>query len=446
MSTRQKTGKLLLCMTLILAASLFTFSQEKMTLTLMDSIQLALSQNPSLLASEERVRGAKSMIREAVAGFFPSLSATGLRSLKEKVFTLEFPSMVPGEPPEEVEFDFTRDNQFSFSLSVPIYTGGRLVSGYKQAKYNHLSSEESLRQSEYMTVFNTKKAFYGVLLAREFVKVSEEAVSVAEKHLRNVKILLEVGMASKFDLLRSEVQLANLKPQQIRAKNSIKIAELSLKILIGLELAQPLDIQGELTYEPFDPNLEEALTSALFRRPEIQQLEYQRMMAGEMLKISKASKYPTVTIQGAYNVWADSLTFKEEDWQSYYSVNLALSVPIFTGFVAAAQIAQSKSIIKELEFNKKGLENMILFEVRQAALKLSEAKESLLSQEKNVEQAVESLRIAELNFSEGLATTLDVSSVQAALTQAKTNYSQALYDYVMSRAELDKAVGIGLKN
>jgi len=297
-----------------------------------------------------------------------------------------------------------------------------------------------------MTVFNTKKSFYGVLLAQEFVKVSEEAVSVAEKHLSNVKILYEVGMASKFDLLRSEVQLANLKPQLIRAKNSIKVAELSLKILLGLDLAQSLEIQGELTYEPFDPNLEEALISALIRRPEIQQLKYQKMMAGEMLKISKASKYPTVAIQGAYNVWADSLTFKEEDWQSYYSVNLALSVPIFTGFMAAAQIEQSKSIIKELEFSKKGLENMILFEVRQAVLKLSEARESIMSQEKNVEQAVESLRIAELNYSEGLATTLDVSSVQAALTQAKTNYSQALYDYVMSRAELDKAGGIGFKN
>ena len=285
-----------------------------------------------------------------------------------------------------------------------------------------------------------------MLLAQEFVKVSEEAVIVAEKHVHNVKTLFEVGMASKFDLLRSEVQLANLKPQQIRAKNSLKVAELSLKTLLGLDLSQLLDIQGELTYEPFDPNLEEALTSALIKRPEIQQLKYQKMMAGELLKMSKASKFPTVAIQGAYNVWADTLTFKEEDWQSYYSVNLAMSVPIFSGFLADAQIAKSKSLIKELEFSKKGLEDMILFEVRQAVLKLSEAKESLMSQEKNVEQAMESLRIAELNYSEGLATTLDVSSVQAALTQAKTNYSQALYDYVMSRAELDKAIGVGLIN
>lgn len=442
----KKTGKLLLNTVLILTASLFAFSQEKMTLTLEECIQFALSQNPSHLASEERVEGARSMIREASAGFFPSLSATGLRSLKEKVFTLEFPSFIPGEPPQKVEMDFTRDNQFSFSLSVPIYTGGRLVSGYKQAKYNHLSTEESMRQSEYMTVFNTKRAFFGVLLAREFVKVSEEAVIVAEKHVHNVKTLYEVGMASKFDLLRSEVQLANLKPQQIRAKNSLKVAELSLKTLLGLDLSQPLDIQGELTYEPFEPNLEEALTSALIKRPEIQQLKYQKMMAGEMLKMSKASKFPTVAIQGAYNVWADTLTFKEEDWQSYYSVNLAMSVPIFSGFLAEAQIAKSKSLIKELEFSKKGLEDMILFEVRQAVLKLSEARESLISQEKNVEQAMESLRIAELNYSEGLATTLDVSSVQAALTQAKTNYSQALYDFVLSRAELDKAIGIGLIN
>ncbi len=342
--------------------------------------------------------------------------------------------------------DFTRDNQFSFSLSVPIYAGGRLVSGYKQAKYNHLSTEESMRQSEYITVFNTKRAFFGVLIAREFVKVSEEAVSVAEKHVHNVKTLYEVGMASKFDLLRSEVQLANLKPQQIRAKNSLKVAELSLKALLGLDLSLPVDIQGELTYDPFDPNLEEALTSALIKRPEIQQLNYQKLMAGEMLKISKASRYPSVAVQGAYNIWADRLTFKEEDWQSYYSVNLALSVPIFSGFIAGAQIAKSKSLIKEIEFSQKGLRDMIRFEVRQAVLKLSEARESLLSQEKNVEQALESLRIAELNFSEGLATTLDVSSVQAALTQAKTNYSQALYDYVMAKAELDKAIGIGITN
>jgi outer membrane protein TolC len=117
-------------------------------------------------------------------------------------------------------------------------------------------------------------------------------------------------------------------------------------------------------------------------------------------------------------------------------------VPIFNGFAASARVAQSKAAIRELELSQKGLLEIIKFEVRQAVLKIQEAEESLLSQEKNVEQAQEALRIAELNFKEGLATTLDVSSVQAALSQAKTNYAQALYDYVMAMAELDKAMGL----
>ena len=419
------------------------FAQDTLTLTLNESIKLALSQNPSYLASEEKVEGARAQIKEAMSGFFPMLSASATNTLKEKVMILEFPSFIPGEPPQEVELDFTRDYQASVSLQVPLFTGGRLVSGFRQAKYNKESTEESLRQSEHMTVFNTKRAFYGYLLAQEFEKVAEEAVAVAEKHVNNVKTMYEVGMASKFELLRSEVELANLKPQQIRARNNVKIAELNLKSLLGIDLSQPIEIQGELEYEPFEPDVEEALATALLRRPEIKQLEYQRMMAAELLKISRASRYPTVAITGAYNFWADQLNFKEDNWQSYYSINLAVSLPIFSGFVSSAQVAQSKSMIKELELGKKGLEDMVKFEVRQAVLKLQEARESLFSQEKSVEQAMESVRIAELNFSEGLATTLDVSAAQAALSQAKTYYSQALFDYVVAMADLDRAMGIG---
>jgi len=168
-------------------------------------------------------------------------------------------------------------------------------------------------------------------------------------------------------------------------------------------------------------------------------------MAGEMLKMARASSLPTIALSGNYNFWADNFNFQKDNWQSYYTVNLAFSIPIFNGFAASARVAQSKAMIKEIELADKGLQDMIKFEVRQAILKLKEAHESLLSQEKNVEQAQESLRIAELNFTEGMATTLDVSSAQAALSQAKTNYSQALYDYVISRAQLEKAMGVDLE-
>lgn len=439
----QKAGKILIIICLISFTGRLSFTQERLTLTLEDSIRLALSQNPYHLAAEERVEAAKSKIREAAANFFPSLNAQGLNTLDEKVFELELPSFIPGEPPQKVAMDFTRDYQFSLSVSLPLFTGGRLLSGFKQAKYNFHSTEEGARQSRHLTVFNTKRAFYGYLLAQEFIKVAEEAVEVAKKHLKNVKSLYEVGMASKFDLLRSEVQLANLKPQLIRSRNNLRIAELSLKTLLGLDLDKSIGVEGALKYEPIEPDLETVLTTAMQNRPEINQMKYQKQIANEMLKISRAEYFPTIALSGAYNFWADKLNFQKDTWQSYYSVNLVLSIPIFNGFATSAKVAQSKAMIREIELSQKGLRDTVRFEVRQAILKLEEAKESLLSQEKNVEQAQESLRIAELNFAEGLVTTLDVSSVQAALSQAKTNYSQALYDYVISKAELDNAMGIG---
>ncbi len=440
----KKGRTLVLVVLLVLWTVQFSFPQEKIILTLEESIRLALSQNPNHLAAEERVETARASMREAAASFFPSLDAQGLHTLDEKLFELEFPDPLTGQS-QRISVDFTRDYQFSLSLSLPLYTGGRLTSGFKQAKYSLLSSEEAVRQSEHITVFNAKAAFYGFLLAKDFVRVAEEAVEVAEKHFKNVQRLYEVGMASKFDLLRSEVELANLKPQLIKSRNNLNIAELNLKTLLGLDLSQPIEIRGELKFELFEPDLEASINKALMKRPELSQMGYQKKMAGEMLRSARASRLPTVALSGTYNYWADRLNFKEETWQNYYAINVALTIPVFNGFSTAAKVAQSKAMIRELEFLKKGLEDRVKFEVRQALLRLNEAKESLLSQEKNVEQAEESLRIAEINFAEGMITTLDVSSVQAALTQAKTNYSQALYDYVMSLAQLDKAMGVGQK-
>jgi len=105
-------------------------------------------------------------------------------------------------------------------------------------------------------------------------------------------------------------------------------------------------------------------------------------------------------------------------------------------------MGQAKAQIQEIEFNEKGVVDRVLFEVRQAILKVEEAKETLLSQEKNVEQAQESLRIAELNYAEGLITILDIGQAQTALTQARVNHSQALFDYMLALAEVDRATGV----
>jgi outer membrane protein len=439
----KRIGALVLTAFLLFGTGNFLLSAEKMVLTLEECLDLALSQNPSYLAVKEKEGGANALVREAASRFFPSLNAQGSDILDKKVFVLEFPSFIPGQPPQRVAFDFTKTYQMTLNFSLPLFTGGRLISGYKQARYNLLATQEIIRQSGQDTVFNVKKAFYGYLLAQKFVEVAGEAVALAEKHHLNVKNLYEVGMASKFDLLRSEVQVANLRPQLIKAKNSQSVAELGLKTLLGLDLGQSVEVKGEMIFRPFEGNIDELLAKALQKRPEISQLAYQKQIAGEMLKMARAENLPTLAVGGAYNYWSNHLKFSKNNWESYYSVNLVLTLPIFNGFASDAKIAQSKSLLKELEFNQKGLSEAIKFEVNQALINYKDSREALLSQGKNVEQAQEAVRIAELNYSEGLATNLDVSTAQVALSQAKTNYSQALYDCVISLAQLEKALGTG---
>jgi outer membrane protein len=433
----------ILTMLAVLATAVLYAQEPKPTvvLTVEEAIAMALQQNPFHLASQEKIAQARAGVRQAVSGFLPTLNAQGSDTLDEKLFVLEFPSMVPGEPPTRMSIDFTKDYQMAFSFGLPLYAGGRLTAGYRQANYGLKASQESVRLSEQETILEAKRAFYGYLLAKEFSAVAEEGLALAEKFMENVKNLHAVGMASKFDLLRSEVQLANLKPQAIRARNSVDVAALGLKTVCGIDLDVPVEVKGELAAPPLDAEARDVVAEALEQRPEIRQLDYQRRMAGESLKIARGSILPTLALGGQYSVWADALNLRKGTWQNYYTISLSLSLPIFNGFESRARIGQSKAALRELDWTRKGLSNAIAFEVRQAVLNLNQARETLLSQEKNVEQAREAVRIAELNYAEGLATNLDVSTAQVALSQARTNYSQALYDCVISQAQLEKAVG-----
>ncbi len=411
------------------------------TVTLDEAIAMALLQNPFYLATQEKVAQAKAQVRQAASGFLPTLNAQGTDTLDEKLFVLEFPSLVPGQPPQRFSIDFTRDYQMALSFGLPLFTGGRLTAGYKQANYGLQASREGVRLSEQETVFNVKRAFYTYLLAKEFSTVAEESLALAEGFRNNVKNLYDVGVASKFELLLAEVQVTNLKPPSIRARNGIEVAALNLKTILGIPLDTPLEIKGELVSPPLDPVTEAVVEEAQAQRPELRQLDYQRLMAGEMLKMARGTGLPSLAIGGMYNLWSDRLVFRKVDWQNYYTISLSLNVPLFNGFDTLAKVGQSKAAIREIEWNRKGLAEMISFEVKQAVLNRAQARETLLSQEKNVEQAREAVRIAELNYTEGLATNLDVVTAQVGLRQASTNYSQALYDCVISDAQLEKALG-----
>lgn len=424
---------------LLLAAVLMEPAQAQeaaslapITITLNDAIEMALGRNPFHQASLETEAQALARLRQATARFFPSLNATGTHTMKEKLMTLAFAG-------QTFEVDFTENYQAVFTLAVPLFTGGQLLAGRREARLNVETAREGIRQSEQETVFNVKKAFFGCLLAGEFVDVAREALDLADKHYRNVKNLYEVGMASKFDLLRSEVQAANLRPQLIRARNELVAAELGLKTILNIDLGRGLKVEGKLDFTPVELDVEKAVVESAVNRPELKQADFQVRMSREMFKVARGSMLPNLALSGSFNYWGDRVNFR--GWTNYYSVNLVLNIPIFNGLQEEARMSEARALSRQLEWTKKGVAANVELEVRQAHLNYKQARETLLSQGKNIEQAREAVRLAELNFNEGLATNLDVTSAQVALSQARTNYSQAVYDCVVSLAQLEKAVG-----
>src|SRR4030065_1826115 len=146
----KKTAGLLSGLGIALAGAGLLLAQEAkpiLTLTLDEAIAMALRQNPFYLATQEKEIQARSGVREAVSRFLPTLNAQGSDTLAEKLFVLEFPSMIPGEPPQRISIDFTKDYQMSLAFSLPLFAGGRLVAGSKQANYGLQASPQAGRRS-----------------------------------------------------------------------------------------------------------------------------------------------------------------------------------------------------------------------------------------------------------------------------------------------------------
>jgi outer membrane protein len=410
------------------------------TLTLEEAIKVALQNNKSIQISRSNLNIAKSRIIQARSNFLPHLGSNGTYTWWEKTQNMEIPAGVFGPEPISMSLDFSKDYVAAFSLSQPLFTSGRIWQSYKISELGLKVAEEDYKEQEQIVIFSTKKAFYDLLLAQQFVGVTEEALSLAEEHLRITKVRFNAGEASEFEVLRAEVEVANLRPQVIKAKNNVKLATLGLKNTLGLGLEGEIEIEGEFEKEASYPNLDICLKTAFENRPELARLGYQRETAQRGVKLAKVNNWPSLSAVVNYQ-WQSQKLFYQKEWEDTYSGFLVLSIPLFDGFYTRGKVRESKATLEGLDITEKQLKDGVELEVRQSYLSLLESSEIIKSSEENVTQAKKNVEIAEDQFGQGYVTSLDVMSTQLALTTAKTNYIQALYDYTLAVAQLDKATG-----
>ena len=401
-------------------------------LTLNEAIDIALNNNLQILLAKEKAKEAEQKVKGAFAGYFPSLSLNGTYTHLGEVPSISLPP-----PFGEVPMGEQDTTSFTLSLTQPVYTSGKLTLAHKQARLNYQKAEQDLKNTQNNLIFQVKQSFYSILLAKKSVEIAQRALHQAELHLKVVESFYQSGRASRFDLLRAKVEVANLKPSLIQAKNNLNLAREELANILSIP-SSSLDIEGELEFKPVSLTLDKAIKTAFTFREDLKSLIATKEMAGLSVRIAELRNRPTLSFVGNYECTNSQ---GEGEWEKSWNVNLVLSFPLFDSGRTRAYVNQARSQLNQTELMIEQLRNTIQLEVKKAFWDMQAAKETLLAQKKNVEQAEEALSIAEGRYKSGTITQVEVLDANLALTQARLNYTKALYNYNLARASLFKAMG-----
>ncbi len=400
-------------------------------LTLDEAVRVALANNREILVAMEKIKEARQRVREAKAGYLPTVDLSGTYTRLSEVPSMSIPDY------GSIEVGKADNYMSKLTFSQPLYTSGSLNYANKGASLYYQKSEEDLRNVQSKVTLEVKKAFYTYLLAEENVEVTEAALDQSRRHLAIVEGLFKVGVVSKFDLLRTRVEVANLKPDLIQARNNLRLSRESLANLLSLS-STSLKLEGELSFEPLKISLEVAIARALKERSDLKNLKLQKEMSEVAVKLTEVQNRPRLALIGNYQYQNPS--GGEDEWGEDWNLNLVLSIPLFDGWANRARVAQRRSQIKQIDLSLRGLEAGIDLEIKKAFWDLEASEERIYAQEKNIEQAEEALSIADVRYKSGAITNLEVLDAQLALTRVRVGYLKALYDHNVARAELEKAM------
>ncbi|MCD6098349.1 TolC family protein [bacterium] len=417
-------------------------AQDTLRLTLEEAKSIARSRNPGLLASGEAVEQARAKVEKSRAAFFPQASFTGVYTRLGEVpkMKIDMGEMMGLPFSETVEIEMGEQNNYNYSVTVnqPLFAGGNIINSYKLSRLNLQATEYDNKKAESDLILQVEETYYNLLWAYDMLEVTKDGYAQLLKHLEQAESLYAAGMLSHFDLLRARVAKANFQPNLIRAKNGVRLAEDALKLLLGLPLDTPFVLVDSLSKPDWDITLEEAIESALSRRCELLSLEKRREMAHLALVMSKRAFLPTLVTQFSYSYQKPYQ--QQNKWGKDWNISLILNFDIFNGLSRIADVKSARSQLQQIDYAMKQTREGIKLEVRQAYLSFQEAQELLESQEANLSQAQEALRIAEEQYKNGLISQTEYTDAQMANNQAKVNYLQALVQYNTAIAKLKRAM------
>lgn len=431
-----------------------TYAAETVKLGFEEAVKLALENNRLIEQSEEDREAARwylsAIRRSSGLRFTWNSSAMRIggryyhpyRTRRYSIYSLS---------PEERDYNgisnisnyplYQSENTNSFSLSMPLYTGGQLENQRESARYGLNSADLNLENAKQQVKWQTAQAYYQALEYKDVIAVRQEAINLLTEHLRTVRIQFEVGTVAMADVLATNVQLANNQQALNTARGNYENALATLSNIIGLPADTNLVLNENLNYATYDKSEEYCLEYALAHRPDGIAATYAAKQAEASVNSTKAGSRPNVSavIQGSMS---GEGAFKADHTKEMWSAGIQLSWNIFDNQVTAAQVQQAKATQRKAESIARQQLEQIRLEIRSAYTNLKIAEKNIAVMKNAVGQAEEQFLIAQVRYLEGVDTNLTVMDAQEKLTEAHTNYSSALYNYNTSRAALEKAMGV----
>ena len=285
--------------------------------------------------------------------------------------------------------------------------------------------------------------YFNMLQMDNLQKLNAESVTRLADHLKNVQAQYDVGVVAKVDVLRSQVELANAKQTLIQAENNYQIAEANLNKIVGLPMDTNLKLDNILVYNEYDKTMEDCLSFAAAHRPELLQAKFNVDAAKGALKVARSGHMPQVSASATQSLGSD---YWLGDNRTKWSAGINVKLNVFDTGVTLSKIHGAEADLKKAEETYRDTVDSINLDVRTNYLGLREAEKRINTTKLAVDQADEDYRIAQLRYMSGVGTNTDVLDAQVALTQAKTNYTQALYDYNTSKTDLETSIGVPMAN
>jgi outer membrane protein TolC len=412
-------------------------------LSLADAVNLALSQSPTILRAQKELEASQGIVVQTRAIALPTLAIAGTFAAVQKtdVDVIETPDFSFGTP---------KNWSSQVKLVQSLYQGGRMLSAFRTAELTKQQSLLNYHTAVADTVLSVQLAYYDVLLAAQQITVQEASVELLTRELTDTTHRFDAGTVPRFNVLRAEVEVANVRPKLIRARNSFRISKNNLANLLGLRVPPgtfediPLILSGKLEAEPLDLELPRAISLALQKRTELGALQKAEALRKEEIITAKAGYKPVLQGYVGYDIHNSALTSDLIDENKGWIAGVQLSWNLFDGLRTQGRMKEATANYEragvDLDDKTRGIE----LEVRTAYSNFIEAREVLESQKKVVEQAEEALRLARARSEAGTGTQLDVLSAQTALTEARTTQIEALHDYEAARARLQRAVGMNV--